>query len=249
LRACGKRPIVAACAAALALIGAGCAGRQTSQKPPIYARIAVSEKSAVYIMIQESDKVDVGPGSSRPAPRMAILLTATSVEGLGSPQAIKRMAVLTAAPGSDNWSASEFTLPVPADQLPAGVTAIKAVLLPASSRAAMAHDFSGWLKVCRTDDRKSEWEYALQIGDFTGGTCAGKAPLITLPDLNKVKARLETTSANGKLEIGLRLIAGSATLTEVNKDGKPVQAQMIVADASGAEVASKLGTLADFGFS
>ncbi len=51
------------------------------------------------------------------------------------------------------------------------------------------------------------------------------------------------------LRVGLRLTLYGAALTDVRKDGKPVQAQMVVADASGAEVASKVGTLADFGFS
>jgi hypothetical protein len=35
----------------------------------------------------------------------------------------------------------------------------------------------------------------------------------------------------------------------IRKDGQPVQVTMTVADASGAVTASKVGTLADFGFS
>jgi hypothetical protein len=38
-------------------------------------------------------------------------------------------------------------------------------------------------------------------------------------------------------------------LTDVRKDGRPVQVKMIVTDASGAEIASKVGPLSDFGFS
>ncbi len=52
LRACGKRRMLAAAGvAALVLIGAGCTSEQVSQTPAS-ARIAVSEKSVVYVQIQ-----------------------------------------------------------------------------------------------------------------------------------------------------------------------------------------------------
>jgi glycine cleavage system regulatory protein len=75
------------------------------------------------------------------------------------------------------------------------------------------------------------------------------AQCIKLPDPADVKASLEATPATGKLSIGLRLTLYGAAMADVRKNGKPVQVKMVVADASGAEIASKVGTLADFGFS
>ena len=223
LRTCGKGMMVAvAGVAALVLVGAGCTIEQTSQTPA-FARIAVSEKSVVYVQIQGDE-----------------LRAATSAAELQ-----------TAAPVK---AGSEFTLPLPADQLPAGVTAIKARLglqqyqVRNSEGPALTRFISGQLTVCRTDDQKVEWQYVSQCGVQAFADVV-KARSLELPDPDKVKATLEINPASGKLAIGLRLTADGAALTDVRKDGRPVQVKMVVADASGAEIASKVGALADFGFS
>ena len=86
--------------------GASPAAARYSQETPVFARIVVSEKSVVYVQIQGTE-----------------LRAAMSVEGL---QAI--MPVKMHMNFSDAITFPEFTLPVPADQLPAHVTAIKANL-------------------------------------------------------------------------------------------------------------------------
>ena len=142
----------------------------------------------------------------------------------------------------------EFALPVPADQLPAGVTAIKASVLVTQYQSGANAAVVGHITLCRTDDQKAEWKYVSQIS-VPPGPNWDHAQSIKLPDPADAKASLEATPAEGALYVGLRLTLYGAALTEVRKDGKPVQVQMVVADASGTEMASKVGTLADFGFS
>jgi hypothetical protein len=226
LRACGKRRIVAtACFAALAWLGGGRAAAQA----PAFARIAVSEKSVVYVQIQRGE-----------------LRAAMSAQGLQ-----------TAAPVKMHWSSTslirfpEFTLPVPADQLTAGVTAIKAILnwtRTWTTQATPCIMIDGLLMVSRTDGRKAKWQYVSQV-EVEAGASAEKAPSINLPAMDDAKVVLSAAPVQGRLGVGVRLTAGGAELTEVRKDGQPVQVKVVVADASGAEVASKTGPLTDFGFS
>jgi hypothetical protein len=230
LRTRGKRLIVAmAGVAALTLIGAAPgAGQQT----PAYVRINVFVKSTVYLEFQGND-----------------LRAAMSVEGLRTAQPAK-MLVLKAGDPGENYP--EITLPIPADQLPAGIKAVKATCaFPRSGHVSgVMMDGLAYVHIAiyRTDGNKTQWEYDLAPGSQTGPS-PESAPVIQLPNLDNVKARLEATPTRGKLAIGLRVTDGTAELTDVRKDGRPVQVKMTVADASGAEIASKAGTLADFGFS
>jgi hypothetical protein len=226
LRSCGKRLMVAmAGVVALMWIWAGLADAQTSQRTPVFARIVVSEQSVVYIRIQGDE-----------------LRAATSVEGLQIATPVKLR--------------SEFALPVPADQLPAGVTAIKAkaqmaqVRVRTNGNGAVATKpyIYGQLTVCRTDDQKAVWQYVAGIGVLAGAD-AENAPSIKLPNLHNVKATVRAQPANGKLGVGLQVVAGGTMLVDVRKDDKPVQAKVIVTDASGAVIASKTGPLSAFGFS
>jgi hypothetical protein len=218
LRACGKRMMVAAAGGAALVLIA--AG---------CAGVMPSRKTPAFAQI---------PLSENSAVYIQIqgdeLRSAMSVEG-----------AQTAAPVR---AGSEFTLPVPADQLPAGVATIKASLLLTQFQSGANAAIAGQLTVSWTDDRKAEWQYVSQFSVPAGGCWEG-APIIKLPNPADVKASLEATPGTGKLSVGLRLTADGAALADVRKDGQPVQVQMIVADASGAVIASKVGTLADFGFS
>ena len=226
----GKRIVGCVLAPALACLAAGCADVQI-QKTPVFAQIMVSEKSVVYVQIQGDE-----------------LRTAMSVEGLQA-----------AAPVKMHWSsvtcleADHVTLPLPADQLPAGVTAVQANvgLLHLGKNLFSPHApfIQGVLTVSRTDDQKAVWQYGTMALGVWAGKDAAKAPSIKSPNLDKLKAAIQAAPSNGKLAIGLRMMAGDAELFEVRKDGQPVQVKMVVTDASGKEIASKVGTLEDFGFS
>ena len=232
LRTSGARRIVAAAGvAALMGFGAGLADAQQAA----FARIAVSEKSVVYVRIQGGE-----------------LRAAMSAEGLQNAEPVRMRAGATR-----EIEFPEFTLPVPADQLPAGFAPIKASLswkrtwMPAADGAASPAScvmIEGMLTVSRTDDQKAEWQYVSEV-DVRAAANVEKAQPIKLPVADNAKAVISASPAQGELAVGVRLTAGDAPLTDVRKDGKPVQVKVVVADASGAEVASKVGTLADFGFS
>jgi hypothetical protein len=231
-RTCGKRWVVAAAGvAALAWLGAG----RTDAQQAAFARITVSEKSVVYIRIQGGE-----------------LRAAMSAEGLQ-----------TAAPVKMSMSSTrviafpEFTLPVPADQLPAGVKAIKATLswerawMPAADARASPVSramIEGILEVSGTDDQKAEWQYG-SVVNVEAAANVEKASSVALPTLDNTKVVLSAEPSEGRLAIGLLLKAAGEVVADVRKDGQPVQAKVVIADASGAEIASKVGTLADFGFS
>ncbi len=229
LRTCGKGLIVAAGVAslgvaALVLIYAGCEDVPTSQNAPVFARIAVSGKSVVYIQIQSGE-----------------LRAATSVEGLQTAAPVKSFVVNESMFG-------DVALPVPADQLPAGVTAIKMNLRLVKPWSYLRGQFT----VSRTDFRKAQWQYVSEVGDkplFQAGANAKKAPSIKMADLDNVKAVLATQPSKGRLAVALQIMAGDVRLTDVRKDGQPAQVRMVVTDAAGARIASKVGPLSDFGFS
>jgi hypothetical protein len=219
--------------AALTLIGADTAG---GQQTPAYVRINVSEKSTVYLEF-----------------RGAELRAATSVEGLKTAQPVLMRSV-----GGRPGQFPEITLPIPADQLPTGIVAIRgtfelgSVMHPVAGRMEKKTFSYGQIGICRNDEKNAQWQYNVSIqlltGDVAESTPGIQLPTM-LPDLDNVKASLETKPSRGKLAIGLRIMAGGATLTDVRKDGQPVQVKMVVADASGAEIASKIGPLSTFGFS
>ena len=149
---------------------------QTS-KAPAFARIAVSEKSAVYIQIQGDQ-----------------LRAAMSVEGLQAAAPVKMR----------ERHEPRFTLPVPADQLPAGVTAIKASLaLTQYQSGANAAHLSAISRSAGRMTEKAEWQYVSQLS-VPAGPNWENAPSIKLPEPANVKASLEATPATGKLALGLQ---------------------------------------------
>jgi hypothetical protein len=212
--------------AVLTLVGACLVGGQrgtgTARAPetPVYVRINVSEKTSVYLEFQGRE-----------------VRAAMSAEGL------------TAATPSK--PRQEIALPIPADQLPAGITAVKSGL--AASQAVTGSwgttpaQVWGYLAVCRTDDRKAEWQCILRVASPAADS-ADKAPAIQLPDLTKLTLSVAGNPAAGSLGVGIRLLADKTELFDVRKDGKSVDAQITVADASGKQAGSTKEPLAGLGF-
>ncbi len=221
--------IALAAIVALALAAAALAEEQPGAKAACL-RIIVSEKSVIYLQVQGLE-----------------LRAAMSVEGLQSAEPMKmRLFGGTAA------QARVFSLPIPADQLPAGVTAIKLGLwlgqAPPSPKSLPGLYFTGKLTQCRTDAQKAEWQYVTSIASIAGSD-AEKAPAIQLPSLAGLKLTVTAEPSKGNVGVGLALSAGTATLPEIRRDGKPVQASVSVSNAAGKIIAEKTGTLTDFGFS
>jgi hypothetical protein len=232
--------------AALAAFSVPAAAQQAA-----YAKIVLSKDSSVYLRIQAGE-----------------LSTAMSPDGLDAAAAVKMQIHSTRF-----ITFPEVTLPIPPDQLPAGYGPIKATLewmrIWTPGNATATPHFAGQLTVSRTDDRKAKWEYTAQLS-VEAASVIEKAPAIKLPNMDNIKAVLETAPSKGRLAISLRLETAHATLMDVlkdgkpdkvvvdfpgnslidvRKDGKPIEVKMVVTDSSGAEIASKTGGLTDFGFS
>ena len=202
---------------ALTLIGAGVLG---GKQGPGYVRINVSDKSAVYLEFEGAE-----------------LHAAASVEGLKTAEPVPLRALNNQMPQS-----KEFTLPIPADQLPEGVSAVKGRF------ARIGNNISGELGICRTDAQKIVWQCDVAILSRTGDQ-AGAAQPIRLPGLEKLTLAVTGVPSHGSLGVGVRLMAGNSPASGVLRDGKPVPVQVSVTDAAGKEVAARKGPLTDFGFS
>jgi hypothetical protein len=79
---------------------------------------------------------------------------------------------------------------------------------------------------------------------------ADKAPDTRWAEMGKVITFSVTgKSANEALGVGVSVEAGTVHLSDIRKNGKPVDVHVTVLDASGKEVASRTGPLSAFGFS
>jgi hypothetical protein len=207
--------------AALALITAGCA---SWPKGPAYMRVAVSEKSVVYLQFQRDE-----------------LRAATTIEAL--PDA-------TPARLQVDSDLGHFTtnLPIPAEDLPAGLT-VKAEFWKADFPFGISKLFL-FFRFFRHDERNVEWQYITEGLDYRTGGSAADAPLIDLPDIAKIQLAVTGQPSSGKIEIVLYLgVAGQCAMNLYRTDGQDIAATVRVLDETGKEVVRKQGTLKDFGFS
>jgi hypothetical protein len=202
---------------ALTLIGA-CMVNGT--RGPAYVRINVSDKSAVYLEFER-----------------ATLRAATSAGGLQTAEPVPLRAVNFQTPQS-----REFTLPIPADQLPEGIAAVKA------SFERFGSTVESRLGFCRTDSQSAVWQCDVLVLSEAGDTAAAAKP-IQLPNPTKLTLAIRTVPSYRTLGVGVRLMCGDNEVNAVSKDGTPMPVQVTVTDAQGKEVRAKKGPLTDFGFS
>ena len=203
---------------ALTLIAAGVF---TATRNAVYLlRVNLSEKSAIYLQFKGAQ-----------------LRAAGSLEGLKSAEPVALDTTGFPAAGSP-----ESTLPIPADQLPEGVNAVK------ESFSCIENGIVGQLGICRRDEQKAIWQCDVAVRSW-----AGENPLVQqdsgVVNLEKLAVSVVGVPSKGNLGVGVRLLAGDNLVLALSKDGDPVEVQVRVVDAAGHEVAAKKGTLDDFGFS
>jgi hypothetical protein len=154
--------------------------------------------------------------------------------------------------GGTAAQAREFALPIPAGQLPAGISAVKLGLWfgvkPPDPESPPGPYFSGKLTLCRTDAQKAQWQFVTSLGSPAGAD-AEKAPSVRLPSLADLKLDVTALPSEGQVAVGVAFSTGSTAALEIRKDGKPVEVSVTVMDAAGKTVAQKSGLLSDFGFS
>ena len=201
---------------------AGCA---SWPKGPAYMRVAVSEKSVVYLELQRDE-----------------LRAATSIEAL--PDATPaRLQV-----DSDFGQNFSINLPIPAEDLPAGLT-VQAKFVRVDAPLGISKIFL-FFYFSRHDERNVEWQCYTKGLDYRTGGSAADAPVIDLPDIAKVQLAVTGKPSSGKIEIGLYLgVAGQCEMDLYRADGQDIPARVRVLDDTGKEVVRKQGTLKDFGFS
>lgn len=213
---------------AVVLIAAGCAG---TPPRPSYLRIAVSEKSVVHIQFQGEE-----------------LRAAMSVEALPDAKPVG-MAAMDDAPWFETvpplpaevqpTQRFNLTLPLPPDELPAGLTALRATFLD----GALALTF------CRPDAGNVEWRGRTRWLPYKTALTPADAPVVAAPDIAKMKLEVTGVPTSGELGIGLTLVVDRYPMYLMRTDRKGVAAQVRVVDGAGKEVVLKQGTLDDFGFS
>ena len=158
---------------ALALIGAGVL--DVTQKTG-YVRINVSDKSAIWLEFKGTE-----------------LRAAASAEGLKTAEPVALRAL-----GNQASESPEFTLPIPADQLPEGIWAVK------GSFRRFGNMVLGQLGICRTDEQKVVWQCDVRVTSSTGDTAVA-AGTMQLPGLEKTRADCQRQAL--EREVGRRSAA------------------------------------------
>lgn len=173
---------------------------------------------------------------------------ATSEAGLEAARPIKG----TSERSGSKWP--ETALTIPTETLPPGCTGIKATVSTfaagggSGSRVYAQVTFS----VSQVDDKKSVWTIEAAEGGPTAQSIKQTRP-ISIPTADTASFEVGTQPVrrdDGNLAIGIRLTIGSgAEVSDVRKDGKPVEVSLTVKDAKDAVVASASKPLGQFGFS
>ena len=183
-----------------------------------YVRINVSDKSAIWLNGTKGTE----------------LRAAASAEGRRPPEPVALRAL-----GNQASESPASTLPIPADQLPEGIWAVK------GSFRRFGNMVLGQLGICRTDEQKVVWQCDVRVTSSTGDTAVG-AGTMQLPGLEKISLNVSAKPSNGKLGVGVHLTASINQVSDVRKYGKPVLVQVSVTDASGNEVGAKEGAVDRF---
>jgi len=208
---------------ALALAMAG-AGRAATAATAYYVRFRISNDTMAYAQIQ---------GNSM---RMA-----SSTEGLQTAKASKAYRASSGVTQFRNAS-----LPVDASKLAPSCQSISAQLSLYGRFGR--HIVYGSATVTMQDQSKARWSYLARI-QVKPGTKAEAAPVIDLTGFKKLTIAFATRKQRSRqMGIGLYLRAGSLTLQDVRKNGRPVLMSVTVSDSNGRRAASKKGRLSDFGF-
>jgi hypothetical protein len=215
------------------LLLAGCAAR------PVYLRVIVSDKCVVYLEYDNHSqelRAAASPGELKTNPSVKIRLEEPSEKD--QPRGIRT-------------ESKEFLLPIPADQLPSGVTAVKAAV------GVIEYGLEVWGRpelffrckfiICRKDEKNAEWQYETKRNVPTD-VAVRYAPAIGLQWFEKVALAFDVWRFPGTEIIHIY----GEWPTDLRKDGKSVMAQVSILDASGKELTSQnvaFNDLADRGCS
>jgi hypothetical protein len=216
---------VAATAAAVALFGLWALAAQPS---PTYVRIGFSNAAVVYVQMQGTE-----------------FRVAPTVEGLKTAKPILARQINGGRP-----QPTDVVLPFAQGALPEGVTSVTASLaaVQAQPRGGKSLQYlSGTVRSSRTDENKIEWSYEQRVA-IQGGDKPEGAPVVLLAGAEKPTFVLNAkpTRSGGSLGVGVTLMAGKSSLTDVRKAGQPAEVSLTITDSAGKVAASAKGALSKF---
>jgi len=226
---------VALAVAMLAILVLLC-GPLAAAEQPVYARIAVSPKTTVYIQF-------FGPK----------MRAATSVPGLKSAKIVDAKDLDRQGLSENDYAQfPEVTLPVPAKQLPAGFTKMTAQfdVMRSSGRRPSGVPESyvyGSIGLSKPDKAKANWTYTMSVSQ-EGAASPVDAKPIRVPAMSNLALDLTAKVAGKKVGAGLTLKAGALEVGDIRKNGKSADAEVRILDSSGKVVDSSKGPIGKFGF-
>lgn len=143
-------------------------------------------------------------------------------------------------------------IPAPKDGWPSGIKTVTGdfQLRQYKSRGQTRNILYGTLKVSSKSEDGATWDYLQRVGVQLQSD-PKRATALSVLDPTKlalnVKAQKKGKARN--IGIALTLTAGNAQLSDIRKDGKPLQAKVQVLDSKGKDIKTTKGYLSNFGFS
>lgn len=228
----------------LIVLAAVSRGEAAAQQRTAYFRIQVSPDCTIYGLLRQ-DELRLAPDPDQLAAVTPV--KATKVDN---------------TPRVPDYEWKEYTfpevaVPVPADRLPEGFSAMKATLhyrtgsVTSRGRGSAARDLSyvrGQLGLVRKDEAGGLWTYCWD-GYAQTGPAPEKAPAVQVPRIGRLSLQVSTETKK-KLNPGVAVLAksGEMQLSDILKGGKSVEAHLQVTGPDGGTVASEKGPLSKFGF-
>jgi hypothetical protein len=108
---------------------------------------------------------------------------------------------------------------------------------------------SGQFRLSRQDRSGAVWTYGFFANGREPATAdPAQAPMMDVPDLDKLALKVETKVEGKKVRIGLRVMAGESWVSEITKGSANAPAQIQVANQAGKAILSEKGDVKKFGF-
>jgi len=198
-----------------------------------YLRLKLPPKTNIYVEISETE-----------------LRMATTPAALKTAKVIKPKAREDGPP--------EFpptALPVPASALPAGFigaqVAFSYYAMPDRRGADPANVSCGYssgrLGLTRKDSKGVNWTYWIDINEEVKNSPVN-APVIQVPAPKKLLLRIDARPDGKQVGIGLKTMAVQAEVSNIQRNGKDMEAQIQLIDSAGKAVTTAKGPLSKFGF-
>lgn len=213
-------------------------GPLAAAEKPVYARIAVSPQTTVYVQFL--------------GPKMRI---ATTVPGLKSAKIVDSRDLGRQGPSENDYAQfPEVALPVPAKQLPEGFAKMTAQFEvtrfggrgPSGAPQSYVYGSIGLSKPDKAK-AKANWTYTMSVSQ-EGAASPVDAKPIRIPAMSNLALDLTAKVAGRKVGAGITVKAGTLEVGDIRKNGRSADAEVRILDGAGKVVDSSKGPIGKFGF-